>query len=67
VALIKKRLGVNAVMTPGGKGQFEVRVDGETVAERGGNWFIQGLGAGYPKFGEVVDRIEQRKGMTSEG
>jgi hypothetical protein len=31
VALIKKRLGIDAVLTPGKTGQFEVIADGERV------------------------------------
>jgi hypothetical protein len=62
VALIKKRLGVEAVTRPGNRGQFEVIVDGETVAERGGNWFLRSLGVGYPNLRQVVDQLAQRQG-----
>ena len=62
MALIKKRLGVDAVARPGDKGQFEVIVDGETVAERGGNWFLRSLGVGYPNLREVVDQLARRQG-----
>lgn len=60
MALIEKRLGIDAETTPGGYGQFEVLVDGETVASRGGNWFTRGFGLGYPDVEDVVDRIEAR-------
>jgi hypothetical protein len=36
VTLIKTRLGMEAVTTPGKTGQFEVIADGETISERGG-------------------------------
>jgi hypothetical protein len=39
--MIKKRLGIDAVVTPGKTGQFEVLADGQPVAERGGNWIHQ--------------------------
>ena len=46
MTLIKKRLDIEAVITPGKTGQFEVIADGERVAERGGNWFTRSFGAG---------------------
>ena len=62
MALIKKRLGIDAVLKPGNVGQFEVLADGEKVAERGGNWLTRSFGAGYPDLDSVVDRIEKRRG-----
>jgi hypothetical protein len=61
VALIKKRLGIEAVLTPGKTGQFEVIADGERVVERGGNWFTRKLGAGYPDLESVVEQLEKRR------
>ncbi len=61
MALIKKRLGVEAVLTPGRTGQFEVIADGEKVAERGGNWFTRSFGAGYPDLDSVVEQLEKRR------
>ena len=57
--MIKERLGIEAVRTPGKTGQFEVIADGETIAERGGNWFTRSFGAGYPDLESVVERLEQ--------
>lgn len=48
MTLIKKRLDIEAVITPGKTGQFEVIADGERIAEHGGNWLTRSLGAGYP-------------------
>jgi hypothetical protein len=48
------------VITPGKTGQFEVIADGETVAERGGNWFTRSFGAGYPDLEGVVEKLEKR-------
>jgi len=59
VALIKKRLGIEAVTTPGQTGQFEVLADGKKIAERGGNWLTRRLGAGYPDLDSVVEQIEK--------
>jgi len=59
VALIKKRLGIEAVTTPGQTGQFEVLADGKKIAERGGNWLTRRLGAGYPDLNSVVEQIEK--------
>jgi hypothetical protein len=57
VTLIKKRLGIEAVITPGKTGQFEVFADGEKIFERGGNWFTRSFGAGYPDIDSVVDQL----------
>jgi hypothetical protein len=59
VALIKRRLGIEPVITPGKTGQFEVIADGKTIAERGGNWFTRKLGAGYPDLESVVEELEK--------
>jgi hypothetical protein len=61
VALIKQRLGIDPVVTPGKTGQFEVLADGEKVAERGGNWFTRSLGAGYPDLNNVVEQLQKRR------
>jgi hypothetical protein len=60
VALIKKRLGMDVTVTPGGTGQFEVLADGERIAERGGNWFTKSFGAGYPDLDNVVEQLQKR-------
>ncbi|MGO9650143.1 MAG: hypothetical protein ACLPOO_19085 [Terriglobales bacterium] len=59
--LIKERLNIDAVLTPGKIGQFEVIADGKRIAERGGNWFTRSFGAGYPDLNSVVERLEQRR------
>ena len=61
MTLIKTRLGVEAVLTPGKLGQFEVIADGEKIAERGGNWFTRSFGAGYPDLETVVEQIEKQR------
>jgi len=61
VTLIKRRLNLEAVTTPGKTGQFEVIADGEKVAERGGNWFTRRFGAGYPDLDSVVEQLETRR------
>ena len=60
MTLIKKRLGIDAVVTAGNTGQFEVIADGEKVAERGGNWLTRSFGAGYPDLDGVVDKLQKR-------
>jgi hypothetical protein len=60
--MIKKRLGIDALVTPGKTGQFDVLADGETVVERGGNWFTRSFGAGYPDLNGVVDQLQKRGG-----
>lgn len=58
--MIKKRLGIDAVVTPGKTGQFTVLADGQMVAERGGNWLTRSFGAGYPNLNSVVDQLQKR-------
>jgi hypothetical protein len=65
VTLIKKRLDIEVVITPGKTGQFEVFADGERIAERGGNWFTRSLGAGYPDLDRVVEQIEKRRASNA--
>lgn len=60
--MIKKRLGIDAVITPGKTGQFDVLADGETVVERGGNWLTRSFGAGYPDLNGVVDQLQKKLG-----
>ncbi len=62
MALIKKRLDIDAKVTPGKTGQFEVLADGQTVVERSGNWFTRSFGAGYPDLESVVDQLQKRRG-----
>ena len=61
MTLIKKRLGIEAVITPGKTGQFKVVADGEKVAERGGNWLTRRFGGGYPDLNSVVEQLEKRR------
>jgi len=60
VTLIKKHLGIDAVGTPGATGQFDVLADGQTVAQRGGNFLTRRLGAGYPELNSVVDLLVKK-------
>ena len=60
--MIKKRLGIDAVVTPGETGQFTVLADGEVIADRGGNWFTRSFGAGYPDLDSVVNQLQKRSG-----
>ena len=61
MALIKKRLGIEAVTKPGKTGQFEVIADGERIAKRGGNWFTRSFGAGYPDLDSVVEQLAKHR------
>ena len=61
MALIKKRLDVDAICTPGKTGQFDVIADGERIAERGGNWLTRSFGAGYPDLDSIVEQIVAKR------
>ena len=65
MTLIKKRLDIEVVITPGKTGQFEVFADGERIAERGRNWFTRSLGTGYPDLDRVVEQIEKRRASNA--
>ncbi|MDZ4864283.1 MAG: hypothetical protein SGJ01_12650 [Gemmatimonadota bacterium] len=62
MALIKERLGIDAVTAPGKTGQFEVIADGRQIAARGGNWLTRRFGAGYPDLDRVVDQLGKPRG-----
>jgi len=57
VALIKERLDIDAVVTSGKTGQFEVIADGNMIVKRGGNWITRSFGAGYPDLATVVEKL----------
>lgn len=40
-------------------GQFDVVVDGQVIASRGGNLLTKVLGGGWPDPADVVAKIEQ--------
>lgn len=63
MALIKERLGIVAVITPGAAGQFDVIAHGEKIAEHAGNGFTRSFGAGYPDLDSVVALLERRCAM----
>ena len=64
VALIQERLGVEPICTPGKSGQFDVLVDGEMVATRGGSWLTRKFGAGYPHLEAVVEELKKHGTST---
>ena len=65
MTLIKQRLNIEAVCTPGKTGQFDVIADGERIAERGGNWLTRSLGAGYPDLEKVIEQLVQKSHARS--
>ncbi|HTU34093.1 MAG TPA: hypothetical protein VMF66_09855 [Candidatus Acidoferrum sp.] len=60
MALIQTRLNIEATRTPGEHGQFDVLVNGEKVASRGGNWLTRRFGAGYPDLEALVEKLRAR-------
>ncbi len=61
VALIKQRLGIDAVVNPGKTGQFAVVADNNPIASRGGNVITRPLfGAGFPDPEDVIAALEKR-------
>ncbi len=67
MTLIKERLALDAVLTPGDKGRFDVKADGTTIATRGGNRITRSFGMGYPDLEGVVGALETRlkQGVSS--
>ena len=62
--MIKDQLSVEPLLKPGAKGQFDIVVDGQTVAQRGGNFLTRSLGAGYPDLDTVMARIKQQSATS---
>lgn len=58
MALIKEHLNIDAVITSGKTSQFEVIANGQTIAQRGGNWFTRSFGAGYPNLDTVLQHLK---------
>jgi hypothetical protein len=65
VALIKKRLDIDALCTPGDTGQFEVLADGQRIARRGGNFLTRRFGAGYPDLESVVELLLAKRASAA--
>ena len=61
MTLIKARFNIDPVTTPGSTGQFEVIADGETIAERGGNWLTRSFGGGYPDLDSIVEQLQKHR------
>lgn len=59
--MIKNRFGIEPVIKPGRRGQFEVIADGEKLAERGGNWFTRSFGGGYPNLDLIIERLVRKR------
>jgi hypothetical protein len=49
----------------GKRGQFDVVVDGETIASRQGNILTRALGGGWPDEAKVVDLLRDRAARTA--
>ena len=52
------------MMDVGKFGQFDVIVDGETIASRGGNMLTRLFDAGWPDPEDVLAAVEQRLAKT---
>lgn len=62
---IKERLGIEVVVEPGETGQFDVIVDDDKIASRGGNAVTRILfGAGFPDLEQVVAELQERTADT---
>ena len=64
MTLIKERFHVEAETKPGKIGEFEVFLDGESIAKRGGNFLTRSFGGGYPDLAEVLSVLEQKSGQA---
>ena len=65
MALIRKRLDIDALCTPGDTGQFEVLADGQRIARRGGNFLTRRFGAGYPDLESVVELLLAKRASAA--
>lgn len=55
---IEDALDLAVQRRPGKPGQFDVVVDGQVIASRGGSRLEKALGGGWPDPEEVIARIE---------
>lgn len=55
------------ILERGALGQFDVFVDGEVIASRGGNLLQRVLGGGWPDPDDVIDRIESIQAARAKG
>ena len=67
MTLIKQRLNIEVVCTPGKTGQFDVIANGERIAERGGNWLTRSFGAGYPDLEKLIEQLVEKKNREGTG
>jgi hypothetical protein len=49
----------------GNRGQFDVVVDGQTIASRGGNLLTRAFGGGWPDEAAVVKAIDEKRAARS--
>lgn len=49
----------------GKTGQFDIVVDGETIASRQGNILTRVLGGGWPDEAKVVEELRRRAARTA--
>ena len=57
-AVIKERLGIEATIETGSRGQFDVMVDGKTVVSRKGGLMAMITRKPWPKADDVVAAIK---------
>jgi len=52
---------VDAQIAVGARGQFDVVLDGETIASRQKGLLIRLIGGGWPDEDQVVNEVERRR------
>ena len=57
-AVIKERIGIEAIIETGSRGQFDVLVDGKLVVSRKGGLLAMITRKPWPKEDEVVSAIQ---------
>jgi predicted Rdx family selenoprotein len=58
---LKAETGIDAELQVGSPGQFEVLVDGETIASRSSSIVSRFLGGGWPDPNDVVQSVRTRQ------
>ena len=62
--MIQRETGLDAALEVGNPGQFDVLVDGQVIATRGGGVLARLFGGGWPEPARVVEALRAQSGVS---